>query len=112
LLLDLNNLYVNQLNLGLNAQQQLDHYPLEHVGEIHIAGHEVFDGVVIDTHGAPVDPAVWDLLTHTLERTGPLPVLLERDTQLPTLELLLEEHQQLVRHLAAAGRAQPIRCPA
>jgi len=103
ILLDLNNLYVNQLNLGINAREQLMRLPLTHVGEIHIAGYEVFDGQAIDTHGAEVSDAVWQLLAETLALTGPLPVLLERDTHLPPLEQLLGEYQQLEQRLALAG---------
>ena len=96
LLLDLNNLYVNQLNHGLNARCQMQQLPLEAVGEIHIAGYEVFDGVVIDTHGARVKPEVIELLQWTLAQTGSLPVLLERDTQLPPWPELLAEYQGIV----------------
>jgi uncharacterized protein len=99
LLLDLNNLYVNQLNFGLDARAQIGHLPMSAVGEIHVAGHETFDGLVIDTHGSPVCPQVYALLAETLALTGPVPVLLERDTRLPPLEGLLDEYRQLQRRL-------------
>ncbi|MBV1775334.1 DUF692 domain-containing protein [Burkholderiaceae bacterium DAT-1] len=95
LLLDLNNLYVNQLNFGLDARRELAHLPLHAVGEIHVAGHETFGAQVIDTHGSPVCAAVYDLLADVLRQTGPLPVLLERDSHLPSLPELLTEYQQL-----------------
>ncbi|MEH6461016.1 MNIO family bufferin maturase [Chitinimonas sp. JJ19] len=92
LLLDLNNLHVNEHNLGRSAHAALAALPLHAVGEIHIAGFEERDdGLWLDTHGTPVREAVWDLLDAALARFGPLPVLLERDTQLPPLAELLQE---------------------
>lgn len=92
LLLDLNNLHVNEHNLGRSAHAALAALPLQAVGEIHIAGFEERDdGLWLDTHGTPVREAVWDLLDAALARFGPLPVLLERDTQLPPLAELLQE---------------------
>jgi len=92
LLLDLNNLHVNEHNLGRSAHAALAALPLQAVGEIHIAGFEERDdGLWLDTHGTPVREAVWDLLDAALARFGPLPVLLERDTKLPPLAELLQE---------------------
>ncbi|GGP20159.1 MNIO family bufferin maturase [Silvimonas iriomotensis] len=102
ILLDVNNLYVNTLNHGVDPLEEIRRLPLHAVGEIHIAGHERFDDVVIDTHGAPVCAAVWQLLDATLALTGPRPVLLERDTHIPPLTGLLDEYAQVAAHLAAA----------
>ena len=64
--------------------------------ELHVAGHsESESGLVIDTHGAPVADPVYELLEWTLERTGPVPVLLERDNEVPPLTELLQEVQRL-----------------
>lgn len=91
-LLDLNNLYVNQHNLGRDAQAAIAALPREAVGEIHLAGFEERDdGLWLDTHGSPVREAVWDLLEIALTRFGPLPVLLERDNNLPPLAELMNE---------------------
>lgn len=103
LLLDVNNVYVNQFNHGLDARSEISHLPLAAVGEIHVAGFEVFDGLAIDTHGAAVKAEVLELLDWTLALTGPLPVLLERDTYLPVLPDLLDEYRQISRRMNRVG---------
>jgi uncharacterized protein (UPF0276 family) len=92
LLLDVNNVYVNAQNFGFDPRVFIAALPLERVIEIHIAGHSVkASGLVIDTHGTPVSDPVLDLLEWTVARTGPVPVLLERDNDVPPLsDLLLE----------------------
>lgn len=92
LLLDLNNLDVNAKNHGFDAWTWLADIPLDRVVEIHVAGPEPMDdGLLIDTHGSEVAPGVLDLLGWVVERTGPLPVLLERDNNIPPLADLLAE---------------------
>lgn len=95
LLLDLANVHVSAANLGIDAVAWLDALPSEAVGEVHIAGHgrARFGAreLVIDDHGAAVPDAVWDLLASVLADLGPLPVLIERDRNLPSLADLLEE---------------------
>ncbi|HEV8547825.1 MAG TPA: DUF692 domain-containing protein [Polyangiaceae bacterium] len=92
LLLDVNNVYVNAQNHGFDPQSELLSFPLERAVEVHVAGHtRAPSGLIIDTHGASVAPAVLELLAFTLERTGPLPVLLERDNDVPPLAELLAE---------------------
>jgi len=107
LLLDVNNVWVNSQNHGLDAQAFIAALPLERVRQIHVAGHtRTESGLILDTHGAPVVDPVIDLLEWTLRRTGPVPVLLERDNDVPELSELLDE----VRALSAAYRralAQP-----
>jgi uncharacterized protein (UPF0276 family) len=95
LLLDVNNVYVNALNHGDDALDFLRQMPLERVVEIHVAGHERQGELVIDTHGTPVPDPVYALLEWTLERTGPVPVLLERDNDVPPLAELLAEVKRL-----------------
>jgi hypothetical protein len=96
LLLDVNNVYVNSQNFHFDAREFLNQLPLDRVLEIHVAGHERrAGGLVIDTHGEPVCDPVYDLLEWTLERTGPVPVLLERDNAVPPLEELLREVDRL-----------------
>lgn len=94
-LLDLNNLHVNALNLGVDPFAELATLPLHCVGEMHVAGFEWLEEVAIDTHGAAVCDNVWTLLDAAIQRFGPTPVLLERDTNLPSLDLLLREYEQL-----------------
>jgi len=91
ILLDVNNLYVNQRNLGVDAAAQIDAIAPQHVGEIHLAGHLVTPAVLIDHHGAQVAPQVWALYARALRRCGRVPALIEWDTDLPPLEMLLEE---------------------
>jgi uncharacterized protein (UPF0276 family) len=91
LLLDVNNVYVNARNHGFDPWTMIAALPLERVIEIHVAGHTQKGDLVLDTHGATVKPAVLELLECTLERTGPVPVLLERDKNVPALSELLAE---------------------
>ena len=96
LLLDVNNVFVNSRNFGFNPKEYIDKVPAERVVQIHVAGHEVRkDGVRIDTHGEPVPDGVYELLEYTLRRLGPTPVLLERDSNIPALDDLLTEIDEL-----------------
>jgi uncharacterized protein (UPF0276 family) len=91
LLLDVNNVYVSSRNLGSDARAFLDNIPAAAVGEIHLAGHAVRDGVLIDDHGSRVCDDVWDLYAHAIARLGPRPTLIEWDTDVPPLPVLLAE---------------------
>jgi uncharacterized protein (UPF0276 family) len=92
LLLDVNNVYVNGLNHGFDPKTVIARLPLERVAEIHVAGHtHSSSGLVLDTHGEPVPDPVLTLLEWTLKRTGPVPVLLERDNRVPALGELVDE---------------------
>lgn len=102
-LLDLNNLYVNALNLGIDPLAELARLPRHCVGEMHVAGFAWLDTTAIDSHGAPVCDAVWTLLDAALDRFGPTPVLLERDTNLPPLDELLQEYAHVEARVEAAN---------
>jgi hypothetical protein len=96
LLLDLNNLYISSHNHGWPIDDWLDRIPLDRVGEIHLAGHErveddAGDALLIDSHGDPVSEAVLALLAQVTALTGPRPVLIERDNNVPPLADLLQE---------------------
>ena len=95
LLLDVNNIVVSGFNTGFDADRYLDGVPLAAVQEIHVAGHFVHRiddrTLLIDDHGAPVDDAVWALLRRTLKRLGPVPILVEWDTNIPELSVLVAE---------------------
>jgi uncharacterized protein (UPF0276 family) len=92
LLLDVNNVYVNAQNHGFDARAFIAGLPLERVAEIHVAGHQTLDsGLLLDTHGSPVADPVLQLLEWTIERVGNVPVLLERDNDVPSLTELLAE---------------------
>ena len=93
LLLDVNNVYVNAQNYGFDAVGFLERMPLDRVVQLHVAGHQydAEDELVIDTHGADLVDPVLELLAWTVARIGPVPVLLERDHQVPPLAGLLAE---------------------
>ena len=91
LLLDLNNLYVNARNFGFDPLTELDRLPMQAVGEIHLAGHAVTGHGLIDTHGSRVCDDVWSLLRDVRVRGVTAPALIEWDTDLPALDVLLAE---------------------
>lgn len=103
ILLDLNNLYVDQCNLGTSAAAAIAAIDARHVGEIHLAGHRRVDGLVIDDHGAAVDAAVWDLYAQALQRFGPLPTLIEWDNRLPPLPTVQAEAARAQAYCARIG---------
>jgi uncharacterized protein (UPF0276 family) len=90
-LLDVNNVYVNAANHGFDARRYLDAIPANLVGEIHLAGHEAREGLLVDTHGARVCDAVWSLYGRAVARFGARPTLVEWDTDIPELDVLLDE---------------------
>jgi uncharacterized protein len=90
-LLDVNNLYVNQRNHGEDALSALAALPVGSVGEIHLAGHLETEHAVIDHHGDAVAEPVWSLYRAALARFGRVPTLIEWDTDIPALEVLLGE---------------------
>lgn len=98
LLLDVNNVHLSAHNLGTRAEDYLDAFPLHAVAEIHLAGHQadptLGNALLIDSHDAPVAGAVWALYQRVIERTGPVPTLIERDDQLPALDVLRAERAQ------------------
>lgn len=98
LLLDVNNVYVNSLNHGFDPRAFIAALDLRRVVEIHVAGHtKRASGLVLDTHGAPVADPVLDLLGFTLAQSGPRPVVLERDNDIPELGELVREVETLRR---------------
>jgi uncharacterized protein (UPF0276 family) len=108
LLLDVNNVYVSCINHQRDPLAYLDSLPLHAVGEIHLAGFaedsdSLGDRLLIDDHGAPIDQAVWALYQQALERTGPMATLIERDNQVPALNVLLAEVRQADELLLCAG---------
>ena len=95
LLLDVNNIYVNSQNLGLDAERFIAGIPGDAVQEIHLAGHRrnrVGErDLLIDDHGSEVCAEVWALYERALARLGPVPTLIEWDTDLPSLDVLVSE---------------------
>ncbi|MEO6623278.1 MAG: DUF692 family multinuclear iron-containing protein, partial [Burkholderiaceae bacterium] len=109
LLVDVNNLYVNALNHQLRDATAeplleccnwLDALPAQHVTEIHLAGHTHCGDIVIDDHGSTVSDAVWELHRHALGRFGAVPTLIEWDTDVPALDVLVREAATAQAHLS------------
>jgi uncharacterized protein len=90
ILLDLNNLYVNSVNHGVTVESVLTDIDPALVGEIHLAGFSVEDGMLIDTHSAPVHAPVWALYAWVAKH-GARPTLIEWDAELPPVQVLLDE---------------------
>ncbi len=96
LLLDVNNIYVNSVNHGYSAEQFLRAMPSSRIAYYHIAGHfKEADDLLIDTHGAAVADPVWQLLQMAYQQHGVKPTLLERDFNIPQLNVLCEELKQI-----------------
>lgn len=96
LLLDVNNVYVNAFNHDYNAEDFICALPLDRVAYIHMAGHEkVQEDLIIDTHGKAIIDPVFELFDFTIKKLKPVPVLLERDFNIPQLSELEKE----VKHL-------------
>ena len=93
ILCDVNNIYVSAFNFGFDPIAYLQALPVEAIGEIHLAGHHAAEGVdiLIDDHGSRVAEPVWQLYAAALRRFGPVLTLIEWDTNLPALDVLLEE---------------------
>ena len=109
LLLDVNNVFVSATNLGYSPQGYVDAFPVEHVGEIHLGGHDedaddAGAPLLIDSHGREVADPVWALLDRVLDRTGPRPLLIEWDTDVPDWPVLRAEAG---RAAAALERVAP-----
>ncbi|GHA16902.1 UPF0276 protein [Devosia pacifica] len=110
LLLDVNNVMVSSVNHGWDPVAYIDRFPVDRVGELHLAGYdETQDSagarLLIDAHGSAVRPDVFRLFEHTLARTGPRPTLVEWDNDIPDFPTLLNEArlaQQVVDRVADA----------
>ncbi len=106
LLLDLNNVHVSCHNLGQDAEDYVARFPLELIGEVHLAGFERAspgeNSLLIDTHGAPIAEQVWALFETVIDRIGPLPTLVERDNNIPLVEELDAELGRAADILARA----------
>lgn len=108
LLLDVNNVFVSACNNGFDARGYIEAFPLQHVGEIHLAGHaELRDEgeatLLVDTHDRPVRDKVWDLYTLVISHRGPVATLIEWDTDTPSLDVLISEADAANAILAAGG---------
>ena len=105
LLLDVNNVFVSATNLKTSPQAYIDDFPLDAVGEIHLGGHDEDEDetgapLLIDSHGKAVVDPVWALLDYTLAQSGPKPLLIEWDTDVPEWAVLSDEISRADRALA------------
>jgi uncharacterized protein len=104
-LCDVNNIHISATNFRFDPIAYLDALPAPAIGEIHLAGHHVAEDVdvLIDDHGSRVAQPVWELYAQALRRFGAVPALIEWDTKLPALEILLDEARH-AQELANAHR--------
>ncbi len=111
LLLDVNNVFISANNLGMDARAYIDAFPVQHIGELHLGGHDEDETQVgapdpapllIDSHGREVANPVWDLLAHTLDRSGPRPLLIEWDADVPDWPVLRGEAVRAAAALATS----------
>lgn len=108
LLLDVNNVYVSAANTGEDPRALLASLPLERTGQIHVAGHRDLGGVLLDDHRGPTPAPVLALLAEAVTRAPQVPVLLEWDTAIPPLEVVLEEAARVRATVNAARDRRPV----
>ena len=106
ILLDVNNVFVSAHNHGFDPLAYLDGVPGERVRQIHLAGHSHNGPLIIDTHDHPVPDPVWDLYVEAVARLGPVSTMIERDDDIPPLEVLLRELAQARSLAESAGGAR------
>lgn len=111
LLLDVNNAYLNAVNHGRDPWSELRALPLERTVQIHLAGHarDFECDVLLDTHGAAVADPVWDLYEQVLDVVGPIPTLLEWDTNIPDLDRVLDEADRAKAYWRRSAELHAIR---
>jgi uncharacterized protein len=114
LLLDVNNVFVSAVNHGFDPDRYLADFPLEAVGEIHLAGcaDDIDDAglpLLIDAHNSPVRDAVWNLYAATIRRLGATPTLIEWDNDVPAWSTLFSEARRAERAIAAETVKSPER---
>ncbi len=112
LLLDVNNVFVSATNLGFSPQGYMDAFPLDLVAEIHLGGHDKDTDdhgapLLIDSHGRAVADPVWALLDHTLRQSGPKPLLIEWDNDVPDWPVLRSEAARAAAALSSIGESAP-----
>lgn len=91
ILLDINNIYINSVNLGLDAKDYVSKVSSDLVGEMHLAGGEEREGYILDSHSCRVWPEVWDLYEFAIETHSQIPTLIEWDNEIPPLDVLMDE---------------------
>ena len=117
LLLDVNNVFVCANNHGFDPYRYIDAFPVGLVGEVHLAGHateedESGDRLLIDTHDRPVADPVWGLYTHLIAGAGPLPTLIEWDSDVPAWPILKSQAAEADRMMLRRSRPEQRRAGA
>ncbi|HEV2374531.1 MAG TPA: DUF692 domain-containing protein [Streptosporangiaceae bacterium] len=107
LLLDVNNVWVNSVNLGFDPYEFLDSIPLERTVQIHLAGGRWVKDMLVDTHSAPVHETVWEMLGYVLDRAPVKAILLEWDQDYPEFSVLLD-HLDRARAMLRESQATGI----
>lgn len=105
ILLDVNNVWVNAANHGFDPRACIEAIPAALVGQYHLGGFEPTPAALVDTHGTRVSAEVWELFEATVAHLGPKPALVEWDTSLPALDVLLDEARHARAIVAGARRA-------
>ncbi len=109
ILLDVNNVYVNSINHGFDARHYIKSIPSKYIEYLHIAGHyDEAPDLLVDTHGASINPPVWELLQLSYDVHGVLPTLLERDFNFPCVNELMSEVNQIKHFQQEACREQTL----
>jgi uncharacterized protein (UPF0276 family) len=94
LLVDVNNIYVNQVNQGLDGESYIDQLPIDRIKEIHLAGYQQYENYLLDAHNNPVSKHVWKLYQRLMQRKSDIPTLIEWDNDIPPLQTLLNEAEK------------------
>ena len=105
LLLDVNNVFVSCWNAGADPVAWLEHFPFEHVVQMHLAGHQQHQGHLIDTHDHPVRPEVWELFRIAWARTGGASTCLEWDDRIPDFAECLAELRKAEAYMGGSAGA-------
>lgn len=102
LLLDINNVAVSAHNLGFDARAYLAEFPIDAIGEVHLAGHSEDEAanLLIDSHDRAVGEQIWALYDDVMKQVGSCPTLIERDGALPSFETLMAERDRAADSLA------------
>ena len=94
LLIDVNNIYVNHINQGIDTDQYIKNLPLERIREIHLAGFDDRGDYILDAHNNPVAEPVWQLYEKLIQHVANVPTLIEWDNDIPSLQRLLAEAEK------------------
>jgi len=94
LLIDVNNIYVNHINLGTDIDDYLSKLPYERIKEVHLAGFDEQEGVILDAHNNPVARPVWKLYEQLMQIIPDVPTLIEWDNDIPSLQTLMAEAEK------------------